>query len=323
MAYNKKEEMDYEEYENLKQSRFKQQKIPGWRILPSMFYAILYFFSVGILCLGIGIALILISEEIIYKQEFFNNNTYVIFNITKKMKSDIMVYYKVNNYYQNNRRYISSKSYDQLYGENITLDDMIKRHDCDPIITNKDMGINESVFNKPLDEKELAIPCGLMAKSFKLFNNSYIFEYIKGPNFNENSDNIIEVNTTNIARKFDRKKYNNSFNIKKQWLDLKDEHFMVWMRPSPFANFSKLYGRINQDIEKGNVIKVTMQPGKYFNKEEYIKSGANLSIILTTTNYFGGENKELSYSFAGFGLLCIIFGILFIVAFKCSYKKDK
>ena len=98
---------------------------------------------------------------------------------------------------------------------------------------------------------------------------------------------------------------------------------MVWMRPSPFANFSKLYGRINQDIEKGNVIKVTMQPGKYFDKEEYFKSGANLSIILTTTNYFGGENKELSYSFAGFGLLCIIFGILFIVAFKCSYKKDK
>ena len=53
------------------------------------------------------------------------------------------------------------------------------------------------------------------------------------------------------------------------------------------------------------------------------KSGANLSIILTTTNYFGGENKELSYSFAGFGLLCIIFGIIFIVAFKCNNKKDK
>ena len=325
MAYNRKEEMDYEEYESLKQSRFKQQKIPGWRILPSMFHAILYFFSIGILCLGLGIALILVSEENIFKEEFFHNNTYVIFNITKKMKADIMVYYKVYNYYQNNRRYISSKSFDQLYGENITLNDMKKRHDCDPLITNKDMEINESIFNISLKQDELAIPCGLMAKSFKLFNNSYIFEYIDGPNFNENSSNNIEINTTNIARKFDREKYNNSFNITNQWLDLKDEHFMVWMRPAPFANFSKLYGRINQDIEKGNVIKVTMQPGKYFDKEEYNKSGVNLSIILTTTNYFGGENKnkELSFAFAGFGLLCIIFGIVFIVAFKCNNKKDK
>ena len=323
MAYNKKEEMDYEEYENLKQSRFKQQKIPGWRILPSMFHAILYFFSVGILCLGIGIAFILISEENIHEEKFFNNNTYVIFNITKKMKSDIMVYYKVYNYYQNNRRYLSSRSFDQLFGQNITLRDMTKRHDCDPIITNKDMGIKESVFNLSLDEDDLAIPCGLMAKSFKLFNNSYIFELIDGPNYDQNSNNFIEINRTNIARKFDRKKFNNSFNIKKQWLDIKDEHFMVWMRPAPFANFSKLYGRINHDIEKGSVIKVTRLPGKYFDKEEYIKSGANLSIILTTTNYFGGENKELSYSFAGFGLLCIIFGIVFIVAFECNDKKDK
>ena len=325
MAYNRKEEMDYEEYENLKQSRFKQQKIPGWRILPSMFHAVLYFFSIGILCLAIGIALILISEENIEEEAFFHNNTFVILNISKKMKADIMVYYKVTNYYQNNRRYMLSKSYDQLFGENITLKDMKKRHECDPIITNKDMGINESIFNIALNESELAIPCGLMAKSFKLFNNSYIFELISGPNFDENNtnSNIFEIDMTNIARKFDRKKYNNSFNIKNQWLDLKDEHFMVWMRPAPFANFSKLYGRINHDLEKGSVINVTMEPGKYYDREEFIQSGANLSIILTTTNYFGGENKELSYSFAGFGLLCIIFGIIFIVAFKCNNKKDK
>ena len=314
MSYNKKEEMDYEEYENLKQSRFKQQKIPGWRILPSMFHAILFFFSVGILCLGIGIALIFISEENNHKEEFFNNKTFVIFNITKKMKADIMVYYKVYNYYQNNRRYLSSVSYAQLYGENITLNDMKKRHECNPIITNKDMGINQSIFGETLNESELAIPCGLMAKSFKLFNNSFIFT-------NEKDGKIIEVNTTNIARQYDRKRYKNSVNMKAQWLDLRDEHFMVWMRPAPFSNFSKLYGRINQDIENGSIIKVTIQPGYYFNLKEYNKSGANVSIILTTTNYFGG--KEISISFIGFGVLCIILGIIFIVAFQCSNKKNK
>ena len=321
MSYNKKEEMDEEEYENLKQSRFKQQKIPGWRILPSMFHAVLFFFSVGILCLGIGIALIFISEENNHKEEFFNNKTFVIFNITKKLKADIMVYYKVYNYYQNNRRYLSSVSYDQLYGENISLNDMKKRHECNPIITNKDMGISQSIFGETLNESELAIPCGLMAKSFKLFNNSFKFILINGPNYNKKDNNTIEVNTTNIARQYDRKKYKNSFNMKAQWLDLRDEHFMVWMRPAPFSNFSKLYGRINKDIENGSIIRVEMQPGFYFEQKEYNRSGANVSIILTTTNYFGG--KEISISFIGFGVLCIILGIIFIVAFQCSNKKNK
>ena len=84
MSNNKKEEIEYEEYEKWKQSSFKQQKLPGWRILPSRFHAILYFFSIGILCLGIGIALILAAEENIQYEEYFNDKTYVTFNITKK-----------------------------------------------------------------------------------------------------------------------------------------------------------------------------------------------------------------------------------------------
>ena len=144
MSNNKKEEIEYEEYEKLKQSPFKQQKLPGWRILPSRFHAILYFFSIGILCLGIGIALILAAEENIQYEEYFNDKTYVTFNITKKMKTDIMVYFKVYNFYQNNRRYAVSKSFSQLKGENITLKEMKNKHDCDPVITNKQMGIKFS-----------------------------------------------------------------------------------------------------------------------------------------------------------------------------------
>jgi hypothetical protein len=319
MSNNKKEEQEYEEYESLKQSRFKQQKLPGWRILPSMFHAILYFFSIGVLCLGIGIALILAAEENITYEEYFNNKTYVTFNISKKMKKDIMVYFKVYNLYQNNRRYAVSKSFDQLYGENMTLQNLKKKHDCDPIITNEDMGIKFSIFGEKLNESDLSIPCGLMAKSFKLFNNSYNFTLIDS----NNNEQPLFINSTNIARKYDKKKYKNSFNMSNQWLNLEDEHFMVWMRPAPFANFSKLYGRINQDIEKGSVINVTIDYGKYFNKEEFNKSGANVSIIVTTINYFGGKNNELSFSFVGVGILCFIFGIIYILAFKCSNKKEK
>lgn len=319
MSNNKKEEIEYEEYEKLKQSPFKQQKLPGWRILPSRFHAILYFFSIGILCLGIGIALILAAEENIQYEEYFNDKTYVTFNITKKMKADIMVYFKVYNFYQNNRRYAVSKSFSQLKGENITLKEMKNKHDCDPVITNKEMGIKFSKFGEKLNESDLAIPCGLMAKSFKLFNNNYNFTLFDA----EKNEQTLFINSTNIARKYDKKKYKNSFYMTNQWLDLEDEHFMVWMRPAPFANFSKLYGRINQDIEKGSVINVSIVYGDYFDKEEFNKSGANVSIIITTINYFGGKNYELSYSFVGVGILCFVIGIIYIVAFKCSNKKDK
>ena len=207
----------------------------------------------------------------------------------------------------------------ELKGENITLKEMKNKHDCDPVITNKEMGIKFSKFGEKLNESDLAIPCGLMAKSFKLFNNSYNFTLFDA----EKNEQTLFINSTNIARKYDKKKYKNSFYMTNQWLDLEDEHFMVWMRPAPFANFSKLYGRINQDIEKVSVINVSIVYGDYFDKEEFNKSGANVSIIITTINYFGGKNYELSYSFVGVGILCFVIGIIYIVAFKCSNKKDK
>ena len=121
MSSKQKEDADYEEYESLKQSKFKQQKLPGWRHYPSMFNAILFFFSIGILSIGIGVALFLFSEDIVEEEiDYYNNNkSWVAHNISKDMKADIMVYYKVYNFYQNNRRYAVSKSFSQLKGENI------------------------------------------------------------------------------------------------------------------------------------------------------------------------------------------------------------
>ena len=312
MSSKQKEELDYEEYESLKQSKFKQQKLPGWRHYPSMLNAILFFFSIGVLSIGIGVTLYLFSEEIEEVEIDYNyTKSWFTKEIKKDMKADIMVYYKVYNFYQNNRRFMNSRSEDQLKGKKINLQEMEERHECDPIIKNGDLHINLSINN--LDSNELANPCGLIARSFILFNDTFTI-YINGEK--------IPINETNIARKYDIDNYNAS-NNPATWIDIKDEHFWVWMRPSPFANFTKLYGRINRNISAGSMINITIEPGKYFNKTEFDNSNINKSIILTTVNSFGGKNKELALSYGIFGLVCIVLGIAFIVGFKCNDKQDK
>ena len=38
---------------------------------------------------------------------------------------------------------------------------------------------------------------------------------------------------------------------KKQWADIEDEHFIVWMRTAGLPNFRKLYGKIETDLKPG------------------------------------------------------------------------
>lgn len=41
---------------------------------------------------------------------------------------------------------------------------------------------------------------------------------------------------------------------KLQWINVSDEHFMVWMRISPLNRFKKLWGRIEIDLKAGDYI---------------------------------------------------------------------
>jgi len=89
------------------------------------------------------------------------------------MDGPVFVYYQLDNFYQNHRRYVKSRDYKQLMGETRTTTEIANT--CDPIITNKDLanvGYTTSVNNKPLDPDAAAIPCGLIAKSY--FNDTYL-----------------------------------------------------------------------------------------------------------------------------------------------------
>lgn len=84
---------------------------------------------------------------------------------------------------------------------------------------------------------------------------------------------------------------------------------MVWMRTAGLPNFKKLYGRIDQDMPKGTY-KVSVR-----NQYDVSSWGGSKSIVLSTTNYFGGTNYFLALCYIVVGGLCIVFGVIFLIAF--------
>ena len=141
---------------------------------------------------------------------------------------------------------MKSKSQKQLMGEKTTLEEMKSDEDCDPIYTNADMGFKEnlidpllSIDGTPLVSNQQAIPCGIMAKAN--FNDKF--------NTWKINEEEITINQKNIAWDKDKKLFKNS-EKSKQWIDIKDEHFIVWMRPTGLSDFRKLWGRIDRDLKK-------------------------------------------------------------------------
>ena len=84
---------------------------------------------------------------------------------------------------------------------------------------------------------------------------------------------------------------------------------MVWMRTAGLPNFKKLYGRIDQDMLEGEY-KVSIK-----NSYDVSDFGGSKSFVLSTTNYFGGTNYFLAICYIVVGILCVLFGIIFLIAY--------
>jgi hypothetical protein len=217
----------------------------------------------GVIFLGLGILLYIMSDQIqevgVYN---YDDNPLckngegkplsectVPFNVTETIKQPVYIYYQLDNFYQNHRRYVKSRSFNQLKGEYLTID---KLADCDPIKKVGDLSENQKYnLNKvKMQDTDPAIPCGLVAKSY--FNDSY--------NIFDPQHKNMTINDKNIAWESDSayKFENLNVNVPSgktyrdlQWIDMKDEHFIVWMRTAGLPNFRKLWGKIEQDLSPG------------------------------------------------------------------------
>lgn len=304
------------EYQELKNSKFKQAKLPGWRPVSSFRKTTLTFFISGVVFIIVGIILLIVCNKVEevsirydkycehFKMEYPNNTCNITFDITDKMEKRIMIYYQLTGFYQNHRRYVKSKNDDQLYGKFKTKAELIDNEDCDPVITNADMNKTRNYNNTlNLDQNDLAIPCGLIAKSF--FNDRfYDWTIIKN-----GEEKPFSPNERNIASKADKEIKFNNYDLSKQWINMTDEHFIVWMRPAGLPTFRKLWARIDDmDLEEGSKVNV-----KIDDNFEVSSFNGKKHLILTTTNSFGGKNLFIGISYIVLGVISMSFGVVFVL----------
>ena len=298
-------------YEKIKDSRFKQQRLPAWRPVPTIISIIIVFASFGLIFIILGIIVLVYSKKI-KSQEYvyddknhsicqLNNVCKPIITIKEKIEKPVYLYYQLDGFYQNSRRYLKSKNVDQLRGlkNDVT--------DCEPAQTNEEMNVITSLNGGSLIPSKNAIPCGLVAKTF--FNDTFKIKI-------NNQD--IKIDDSDIAFEKDRDLFKKNIDISDQWHDLTDQHFLVWMRPSGLPNPRKLYGKIDRDLDKGEKLEFTIE-----NNYDVSKYDGKKKIILSNANALGGKNKFLGVSYIVVGCLSIVCAVLFPLGHQYQLKKEK
>lgn len=88
-----------------------------------------------------------------------------------------------------------------------------------------------------------------------------------------------------------------------------DQHFIVWMRTAGLPNFRKLWGQIDTNLVAGDYELVID------NKYDVSSFAGSKYFVLSTTNVLGGTNYFLAVCYIIVGALCIMFGIIFFIAY--------
>ena len=178
------------------------------------------------------------------------------FEIPNNLGPPVFLYYRLDNFYQNHRRYVRSLNKEQLEGKAVGRS-TLSSSDCEPLAVDDDTG-------------KVIYPCGLIANS--LFNDTFSEPILLNPS---NSDGADAANQTysmtdrGIAWDSDRELYKSTdysfdevvpppywrlrypegYNEDFPLPDLQDnEAFQVWMRTAGLPLFSKL-ARRNDDEE--------------------------------------------------------------------------
>lgn len=307
-----------------KYSKFTQQELPACKPILTPKWVVSVFFIVGVIFVPIGVVSLLAARDVVEiidrydeacvpgnmtdnKLAYIQNETIskeCIRNltVTKFMKQPIFVYYELDNFYQNHRRYVKSRNDAQLR-------DASKANQtsaCEPEKTTAN--------GQPI------VPCGLIAWS--LFNDTY--------NFSRGNENLT-VDKKDISWKSDREHkfgkdvYPSNFQngalkggatLNPKIPLSEQEDLIVWMRTAALPTFRKLYGRIYFDLKENDTITVRLN-----NNYNTYSFGGKKKLVLSTATWLGGKNDFLGFAYLIVGGLCIFLAFAFTLLYFVKPRK--
>lgn len=127
----------------------------------------------------------------------------------------------------------------------------------------------------------------------------------------DNQSTPIFINETDISNDYDREYLfiRNTNYTETQWIDVQNEHFIVWMQMESFPDFRKLWGRINSPLV----------PGTYkfiVNSASDVASfGGTKGLVLSTSARLG-RSALLGYILIGAAGVCFLLLIIMILLSK-------
>ncbi|KAJ3275238.1 hypothetical protein HDV01_000965 [Terramyces sp. JEL0728] len=349
---------------------FKQQRLKSWQPLLTPKSVIPAFFIIGLIFIPIGAVLYIASDNVhqtvfdytncnkanasfttptenngIHKWKFNSstNECTIQFQVTKTINAPVYLYYRLTNFYQNNRKYVKSFDLNQLKGNAVPAGSINSL--CYPVDT---LSKPEDVVVNGVTVKSMSnavyYPCGLIANSLfsdDIYNNITCIDSEGICSSTEPSNTVLyNISSKGIAWPSDADKYGKSNyltdttnfpNLTQQvipppfWREAFPqwkngytadnfpnlntwEHFQVWMRTAGLPTFRKLYG-----VNSQNQLNYGLWQMVIVQNFDCNKFGGTKSIVLSSTSILGGKNYFLGSAYVVVGTLCVALGIAFLI----------
>lgn len=240
------------------------------------------------------------------------------FSTPSDLKAPIYLFYRLEKFYANHRRYVKSYSEDQIIGKAASAHDV--KHavgqNCEPLSWDKN--------------GKIIYPCGLIANS--LFNDTYT-PTLRG--VNGTSDDYAMTNK-GIAWSSDKnrfkktkyaaadvvpppnwhKRYPNGY-TEENLPDIQTwEEFQNWMHPAAFSTFNKLVLRNDNDVLKAGTYQIEI--GLHFPVLPF-KGGKY--IYFSQRSVMGGKNPFLGITWIAAGGICLVLALCLLVVNAIKPRK--
>lgn len=335
---------------------FKQQRLKAWQPILTPKTVLPAFFVLGAIFIPIGVGLYMASAQV--KEVMFDytdcnqgsswsihypvlKNTYdpssrncsIQFAIDETMSGPVFMYYRLTNFYQNHRRYV--KSFDAKQLDN-TIGANAPAANCNPLANPSQAAAGSYNWTTTFEPSAQIYPCGLIANSFftdfisdiSPINGSAIPFTEDGIAWPTDAEKFKQSDLRNLAnlstlvypppqwvKAFPGHDFSKGYNAT-NFPDIgKMQRFQVWMRPAGLPKFRKLWGRSDADVPAGvYTISVTQN----FNVSTF---GGTKSIVISTVSVLGGKNPFLGVAYIVVGVVCWIFGLIFLLRHMVKPRK--